>query len=47
MTTEATTTVKVDGIETSSTGVSLRSGSLLFEAGDIRKVIVIPTTQAA
>lgn len=47
VTTEATTTVKVDGIETSSTGVSLRSGSLLFEAGDIRKVIVIPTTQAA
>lgn len=36
---ETTTTVKVDGIESGEDGISIRSGNLVFEAGDIRKVI--------
>lgn len=37
--TEIMTTVRIDGIETTSSGVSLRAGGLLFDAGDIRKII--------
>lgn len=41
------TTVKVDSVQSDSTGTYLQSGAMLFEIGDVNRIVKAPTTTTA
>ena len=44
ITTDTHTTVKVDSVQSDTDGTYLQAGGMLFEMGQVRKIVPTPTT---